>query len=68
MDHQVADLVFISSIRGTPRELVDFLVWEECLSDDQILCCAESTVVHATTLSLFHGSVMICVVTSHFCI
>ena len=41
VDHQVVDLVLVSCIGGAPDELMDFMIWEECLSDDQIVCREE---------------------------
>ena len=32
-DHQVVDLVFVSSNEGGPDELEDFIVWEDFSSD-----------------------------------
>ena len=29
VNHQVVDLVLVSSIEGAPGELADFMVWEE---------------------------------------
>ena len=40
-DHQVVNLVLASSIGGTPGELVDFIVCEECPSDVQIISLVE---------------------------
>ena len=41
IDHQVAYLVLVSSTGKAPGELVNFMMWEECPSDEWIVCHAE---------------------------